>query len=85
MSGTLEGEWELKSFSYHDVDYNYVLIKCDEKKVMPTYYDDCNRTPTDFRQYLNFYVKMLVDKDLNYYLNEDDLKHHNVAGKLISE
>ena len=84
MSGELEGNWKDNSFSYHDVEYNFIEINCKEE-IYPTYYEDSNHTPTDYKHIETLYVKMLVDKDLNFYFSDNDLKNHNPAGKLARE
>ena len=82
MSGEIEGKWDMKSFSYHDVEYNVVVIKC-KQTIYPTYYEDSNHTPRDKRNTEVLTVEMIVDKDLNFYFTEGALINHMAAGKLV--
>ena len=84
MSGELEGNWKDNSFSYHDVEYKFIEINCKEE-IYPTYYEDSNHTPKDFKHIETLYVKMLIDKDLNFYFSENDLKNRKSAGNLARE
>jgi hypothetical protein len=82
MSGQLEGNWDEKSFSHHDVEYNYIIIKC-KNSIYPTYYEDSNHTPKDFKHIETLIVQMIVDKDLNVYFSDNELINHMPAGKLV--
>ena len=84
MSGELEGQWEAKSFSYHDVEYNVMVIKC-KQSIYPTYYEDSNHTPKDFRHIETLTVEMIVDQDLNFYFTENALINHTATGKLVKK
>ena len=84
MSGELEGSWEEKSFSYHDVDYNVMVIKC-KQSIYPTYYEDSNHTPKDFQHIETLTVEMIVDQDLNFYFTENALINHTATGKLVKK
>lgn len=84
MSGELEGQWDAKSFSYHDVEYNVMVIKC-KQSIYPTYYEDSNHTPTDFEHIETLTVEMIVDQDLNFYFTENALINHTATGKLVKK
>lgn len=84
MSGELEGQCDAKSFSYHDVEYNVMVIKC-KQSIYPTYYEDSNHTPKDFRHIETLTVEMIVDQDLNFYFTENALINHMATGKLIKK
>ena len=84
MSGELEGSWEEKSFSYHDVEYNVMVIKC-KQSIYSTYYEDSNHTPKDFQHIETLTVEMIVDQDLNFYFTENALINHTATGKLVKK
>ena len=81
MSGELEGSWEEKSFSHHDVEYHFIVIKC-KNSIYPTYYEDSNHTPKDFQHIETLNVQMIVDRDLNVYFSDNDFINHNPVAKL---
>lgn len=81
MSGELEGNWEEKSFSHHDIEYHFIVIKC-KNSIYPTYYEDSNHTPKDFKHIETLNVQMIVDRDLNVYFSDNDFINHNPVAKL---
>lgn len=69
----LEGRWESRSQSYHDVKYDFIVYSGS----FEGYNNDFILT--------TYNVEIFIDSDLNFYNVEEGLFNHKPIGKFVSE